>query len=304
MNLVDFVLIPSGHEPCLCDSGRRYRDCCREAVNAWGERRLVEYEFLVNGRVVSPIEGERRLGEPGVAVRPRLFPPLERQMARRLGPYQLPIGEDANALFRYWLDDHLAEDAPGEDTWESWWAAFEEVAQHEDIWVTEIGVRIEPGVFEGPEPLREDLWRTGAPCEIHDPGLSLLEAFGHPVRRQILVVLAQGSANAAVIAREIKVTTPHVAYHLTELRNSGVVAPVPPATKPVRYRISELLACDGIFRMLLGIAAPDRTPRGFFVELGPYVDELYSDAINRLVQPVDGPWASAGPDGLPTLPAS
>jgi DNA-binding transcriptional ArsR family regulator len=303
VNLLDFVHIPSGHEPCLCDSGRRYRDCCREAVNAWADRRLVEYEFLVNGRVVSPVEGERRLGEPGVAVRPRLFPPLERHMARRLGPYQLPIGEDANALFRYWLDDHLAEDAPGEDTWESWWAAFEEVAQHEDIWVTEVGARIEPEVFEGPEQQREDLWRTGAPCEMHDPGLTLLDAFSHPVRRHVLVALAQGPANAAMIAREIKVTTPHAAYHLTELREAGVVERVPPATKPVRHRVPDRLARDGIFRTLLAIAAPDRTPRGFFVELGPYVDELYSDAINQLMQRVDRPRASAGRDGLPALPA-
>lgn len=282
MNLLDYVHIPSGHEPCLCDSGRRYRDCCREAVNAWGDRRLMEYEFLVNGRVVSPIEGERRLGEPGVAVRPRLFAPLERHMARRLGPYQLPVGEDANALFRYWLDDHLAEDAPGEDTWELWWEAFEEVAQREDIWVTEIGARIEPEDSDGPEPQREDLWRPGAPCEIHDPGLTLLDAFAHPVRRQVLVALGQGPVNAAMIARHINVTTPHAAYHLTELRNAGVVEPVPPATKPIRYRVPERLAHDGIFRMLLAIAAPDRTPRGFFVELGPYVDELLGELLDGL----------------------
>lgn len=301
MNLLSYIRIPSGHEPCICESGERYRDCCREAVNAWGDRRLVEYEFLVNGHVVSSHEGSRRLGEPGVNVRPRLYPPLERYLVRWLGPYDLPIGEDVNMRYRNWLDDHLAEEAPGEEAWQEWWAAFEQVAAREDIWVTEIGAPRADDLAEDWAPSRTDLWTTGDGAEIHEPGLMLLNAFAHPVRRKVLVVLAQEPANAARIAREAKVTTPHAAYHVTELHRAGAIEPVPADRKPVRYRIPGRLMRDGIFRMLLAIADARRTPHGFFVELGPYVDELYNEDLNWLARHTDARGTNAEHE-LPALP--
>lgn len=297
MNLLSYIRIPSGHEPCLCESGERYRACCREAVSAWGDRRLVEYEFLVNGHVVSSHEGTRRLGEPGATVRARLYPPLERYLVRWLGPYDKPVGEDLNVRYRSWLDEHLDDDPPGEEVWQKWWTAFEEVAAREDVWVTEIGAQNTCDLAEDWVPSRTGLWATGGGAPIHDPGLMLLNAFGHPMRRKVLVVLAQEPANAARIARKTKLTTPHAAYHLTELSKAGVVEPVPGERKPVRYRVPERLARDGIFRLLLAIADTDRTPRGFFVELGTYVDELYNRDLNLLA----GRMASPFDDGSEVL---
>jgi hypothetical protein len=282
VNLLSYIRIPSGHGPCLCESGERYRTCCRDAVSAWGDQRLVEHEFLVNGHVVSSHEGTRRLGEPGVTVRARLYPPLERYLARWVGPYDLPVGEDVNMRYRDWLDDHLAEEAPGEEVWQEWWAAFEQAAAREDIWVTEIGAPFVDQDDDQAEASRIDLWTTGVGATLSDPGLMLLNAFAHPVRRKVLLVLAQEPANAARIAREAKITTPHAAYHVAELHKAGVIEPVPADRKPVRYRIPGQLMRDGIFRMLLCIARPDHIPRGFFVELGPYVDELYNEQLNSL----------------------
>lgn len=284
MNLLSYIRTPSGHEPCLCESGQRYCTCCRDAVNAWGDRRLVDYEFLVNGHVVSSHEGTRRLGEPGVNVRARLFPPLERYLVRWLGPSDLPIGEHVNMRYRYWLDDHLAEEAPGEEVWQQWWAAFEQVAAREDIWVTEIGAQAVKEINDRADPPRTDLWTTGAGARVHDPGLMLLNAFAHPVRRRVLLILTQEPANAARIAREAKITTPHAAYHVTELHKADAIEPVPADRRPVRYRIPRHLMRDAIFRLLLGIARPDHAPKGFFVEFGPYVDEHCNEDLNRLAR--------------------
>jgi len=53
----------------------------------------------------------------------------------------------------------------------------------------------------------------------------ILSAFGHPVRRRILLALVDGPASASVLARRFKMDLGIVSYHLTRVlaKQCGVV---------------------------------------------------------------------------------
>jgi DNA-binding transcriptional ArsR family regulator len=57
----------------------------------------------------------------------------------------------------------------------------------------------------------------------HPTDYEILKAVGHPLRRQMLAILATGEASAKEIAQQMGMALPNVSYHVAVLRDLGLL---------------------------------------------------------------------------------
>ncbi len=77
------------------------------------------------------------------------------------------------------------------------------------------------------------------------------QALADPIRRQILLLLCQGSAVAGAIAERFPVSRPAVSRHLRVLREAGLVRDVPSGReRAYQLELSALAELEGYLKQL------------------------------------------------------
>jgi hypothetical protein len=175
VNLLDKLMLPDSDGPCLCGSESPYESCCARDVRRWKSSDLLEPEFLVEDTPVSASEGERWFGYPGVSVRGRLFPPLQRFVDREARDRMSRFEGKPGWAFIEWLVVNLAlDEETHEPIYMAWFDAYEDLNHLSEIAVRKIESR-------GARTSTTYIVDVGSEVDRDDPVVAALETHAHKV---------------------------------------------------------------------------------------------------------------------------